>query len=64
MSQLSTEERIGELWESLQNKISQYHEGKVDELWMDIVVLLRDIADLIEEYKIEVELAKGEHTIN
>ena len=61
----STEEQLGVLWGTLQRKIKAFErEGDDAELWMDLVVLLRNMADLIDQYRMECGIRDGKIIFN
>jgi len=61
----STEEQLGDLWGTLQRKVRAFErDGNDAELWMELVILLRNMADLIDQYRLESEIETGKTIIN
>ena len=61
----STEEQLGDLWGTLQRKVRAFErDGNDAELWMELVILLRNMADLIDQYRLESEIEAGKSIIN
>ena len=61
----STEEQLGYLWGTLQRKVRAFErDGNDAELWMELVILLRNMADLIDQYRLESEIEAGKTIIN
>lgn len=61
----STEEQLGDLWGTLQRKVRAFErDGNDAELWMELVILLRNMADLIDQYRLESEIEAGKTIIN
>ena len=61
----STEEQLGDLWGTLQRKVRAFkRDGNDAELWMELVILLRNMAALIDQYRLESEIEAGKTIIN